>query len=254
MEMLQKIRSVIVEDESAAREALKNYLAKYCPVIEVVGEAHDCKSAVPLLHELEPQLVFLDVEMPQMSGVECARIIQDMDPSIVIIFATAHDTYMGDAFEVYAFDYLVKPFKVDRVIQTLERARDRLLRRDARPVGAPVPAVPRAAEGRLMLRHREGVSFIDLQDILLVQREDRATVLYTADGGRYVTGDSLSEMEERLHSDAFFRCHKSYIINLNHIKDITPYGRWTYVVRLENTKHDALITHEKYEELERMFR
>ena len=161
---------------------------------------------------------------------------------------------MGDAFEVYAFDYLVKPFKVDRVIQTLERARDRLLRRDARPVGAPVPAVPRAAEGRLMLRHREGVSFIDLQDILLVQREDRATVLYTADGGRYVTGDSLAEMEERLHSDAFFRCHKSYIINLNHIKDITPYGRWTYVVRLENTKHDALITHEKYEELERMFR
>ena len=121
-------------------------------------------------------------------------------------------------------------------------------------VGAPVPAVPRAAEGRLMLRHREGVSFIDLQDILLVQREDRATVLYTADGGRYVTGDSLAEMEERLHSDAFFRCHKSYIINLNHIKDITPYGRWTYVVRLENTKHDALITHEKYEELERMFR
>ena len=111
-----------------------------------------------------------------------------------------------------------------------------------------------AAEGRLMLRHREGVSFIDLQDILLVQREDRATVLYTADGGRYVTGDSLAEMEERLHSDAFFRCHKSYIINLNHIKDITPYGRWTYVVRLENTKHDALITHEKYEELERMFR
>ena len=61
-------------------------------------------------------------------------------------------------------------------------------------------------------------------------------------------------MEERLHSDAFFRCHKSYIINLNHIKDITPYGRWTYVVRLENTRHDALITHEKYEELERMFR
>ena len=99
-----------------------------------------------------------------------------------------------------------------------------------------------------------GVSFIDLKDILLVQREDRATVLYTVNDGRYVTGDSLAEMEERLQSDAFFRCHKSYIINLNEIKDITPYGRWTYVVRLDGTKHDALITHEKYEELERMFR
>ncbi|MEG1777326.1 MAG: LytTR family DNA-binding domain-containing protein, partial [Clostridia bacterium] len=107
---------------------------------------------------------------------------------------------------------------------------------------------------RLMLHHREGISFIDLKDILLVQREERTTVLYTVNDGRYVTGDTLAEMEERLHSEAFFRCHKSYIINLNHIKDITPYGRWTYVVRLEGIKHDALITHEKYEELEQLFR
>mgnify|MGYP003410688425 CR=1 FL=1 len=104
-----------------------------------------------------------------------------------------------------------------------------------------------------MLRHREGVTFVNLKDILLVQREDRSTVLYTANNDRYVTNDTLSEMEEKLPSDAFFRCHKSYIINLNHIKDITPYGRWTYVVRLEGTQQDALITHEKYEELERMF-
>ena len=188
-----------------------------------------------------------------MSGVECARAIEDMDPSIIIIFATAHENYRGDAFEVYAFDYLMKPFKVERVIQTLERARDRLMLRGMRPLEPPVSR-PRVADGRLMLRHRDGVTFLDLKDILLVQREDRATVLYTLNDGRYVTSDSLSEMEERLHSDAFFRCHKSYIINLNHIRDITPYGRWTYVVRLEGTRQDALITHEKYEELERMFR
>ena len=249
----KKVHVMVVDDSMVARSMIIRGLSAH-PSIEVIGYAINTLDAKVKIPKLNPDVITMDVEMPGMSGVECARAIQDMDPSIVIIFATAHDTYMGDAFEVYAFDYLVKPFKVDRVIQTLERARDRLLRRDARPVGAPVPAVPRAAEGRLMLRHREGVSFIDLQDILLVQREDRATVLYTADGGRYVTGDSLAEMEERLHSDAFFRCHKSYIINLNHIKDITPYGRWTYVVRLENTKHDALITHEKYEELERMFR
>ena len=106
-----------------------------------------------------------------------------------------------------------------------------------------------------MLRHREGVSFIDLQDILLVQREDRATVLYTADGGRYVTGDSLPRWRSACTAKRFFRCHKSYIINLNHIKDITPYGRWTYVVRLE--KHQARRTHHSRKNtrrLERMFR
>ena len=250
---MEPLRVLIADDDAGMRAVMRKIVSKV-DGFELSGEAGDGKTTLELTEKLKPNVVFLDVEMPEMSGVECARAIQDMDPSIIIIFATAHDAYMGDAFEVYAFDYLVKPFKVDRVIQTLQRARDRLFRLDVKPVGAPVNPAPRAVEGRLMLRHREGVSFIDLKDILLVQREDRATVLYTEDGGRYVTGDSLAEMEERLNSDAFFRCHKSYIINLNRIKDITPYGRWTYVVRLENTKHDALITHEKYEELERMFR
>ena len=104
-----------------------------------------------------------------------------------------------------------------------------------------------------MLHHREGVTFINMEDIVLVQREDRATVIYTRDGGRYVTGDSLAETEARLDPAVFFRCHKSYIINLNHISNITPYGRWTYIVRLSGITQDALITHEKYEELEQLF-
>ena len=104
-----------------------------------------------------------------------------------------------------------------------------------------------------MLHHKEGVSFVSMNDILLVHREDRSTVIYTAGGGRYVTGDSLAETEARLDPAVFFRCHKSYIINLNHISHITPYGRWTYIVRLSGTEHDALITHEKYEELEKLF-
>jgi two-component system LytT family response regulator len=190
--------------------------------------------------------------MPGMSGVECARLIQDMDPATVIIFATAHDQYMGDAFEVNAFDYLLKPFKVERVIKTLERARDRINRREEKPLPA-LKTRNQVTAGRLMLHHRDGVSFLNMQDILLVQREERATVIYTMNDGRFVTSDSLGDTEERLDTNVFFRCHKSYIINLNHIKAITPYGRWTYVVQLNGTQHDALITHEKYEELEKMF-
>ena len=104
-----------------------------------------------------------------------------------------------------------------------------------------------------MLHHREGVSFLKMSDILLVQRENRSTVIYTTGEGRYETSDSLGDTEAKLDPAVFFRCHKSYIINLNQIDSITPYGRWTYVVRLHGTKHDALITHEKYEELEQMF-
>jgi two-component system LytT family response regulator len=153
---------------------------------------------------------------------------------------------------VYAFDYLIKPFKVDRVLQTLERARDRL-NPDKDEAPLPVPDAPRPNPGRIMLRHRDGVSFVSTQDIVLVQREERSTVIYTSTGERFVTSDSLSETEARLGSGSFFRSHKSYIINLNYISNITPYGRWTYVVRLKGITQDALITHEKYEELEKMF-
>ena len=78
-------------------------------------------------------------------------------------------------------------------------------------------------------------------------------MLYLTDGSRYVTGDSLSELEARLPSNLFFRCHKSYIVNLNHIDSISPYGRWTYIIRLRGTDRDALITHERFEALEKMF-
>ncbi|MBQ8536240.1 MAG: response regulator transcription factor [Clostridia bacterium] len=218
----------------------------------LVGETDNGLDLMKLVEEKRPQVVFLDVEMPGMTGVECARIIQDTDPATVLIFATAHDQYMGDAFEVYAFDYLIKPFKVERVIKTLERARDRIARLDEKPL-PPIKPMNRATAGRLMLHHREGVSFVNMADILLIQRENRSTVIYTAGGGRFVTSDSLGETEARLDPNVFFRGHKSYIINLNQIDNITPYGRWTYVVRLNGTQQDALITHEKYEELERMF-
>lgn len=250
---MDTIRVVIADDNEAMRRIERKMIAKV-EGFELVGEAKDGLELLELVEEKRPQIVFLDVEMPGKTGVEAARVIQDMDPSIIMIFATAHDQYMGDAFEVYAFDYLIKPFKVERVLKTLERARDRLNPdKDEEPL--PVPAAKPAAKPatRMMLHHKDGVSFVNTADIVLVQREDRSTVIYTAGGERYVTGDSLSETEARLDPSVFFRCHKSYIINLNCISNITPYGRWTYVVRLKGITQDALITHEKYEELEKLF-
>ena len=250
---MDDLRVLIADDDPGMRLVLRKILGKV-EGFTLIGEAQDGKAALEMADTLRPDILFLDVEMPEMTGIECARVVQDMNPATIIIFATAHDTYMGDAFEVYAFDYMVKPFKVERVMQTLLRARDVLSRRMPPEESKKIPAASPVIKGRMMLHHRGGISFVDLNDILLVQREDRTTVIYTADGGRYVTSASLSDMEQRLPQDAFFRCHKSYIINLNHIKDISPYGRWTYVVRLEGIKQDALITHEKYDELENMFR
>ena len=249
---MEKISVLLVDDDPGMRLILRKKIEQ-TEAFTVIGEAADGREAMADFEALSPRVVFLDVDMPLISGTECARLMQDMDPSAVLIFATGHEEYRQEAFEVYAFDYLVKPFKMERLEQTLNRIESRLKGMPEQPLPAPRPAMTKPVPGRLMLKHREGVAFLNMEDILLAQREDRATVLYTVGGGRYVLPENLSETEARLDPETFFRCHKSYIINLRRIRDITPYGRWTYVVRLEGTDHDALITHEKYEELEKRF-
>jgi two-component system, LytTR family, response regulator len=253
MDDTQAIRVLIADDEPGMRLILRKMIARV-EGYELVGEAQDGEELLAMFEQLRPQVVFLDVDMPVMNGVACANLIQDEDPTCVLIFATAHEEYRSDAFAVYAFDYLLKPFRMERVLETLNRIRGRLMatRQYSQDTEPPEPQRIKPAN-RIMLKHRDGVTFISMEDIVLVQREERSTVYYTADGNGYYTSDTLSETEARLDPAMFFRCHRSYIINLNRIHDITPYGRWTYIVRLTGTKHDALITQEKYEELEQMF-
>ena len=104
-----------------------------------------------------------------------------------------------------------------------------------------------------MIRHREGVSLVDMADIILVQREERSTVIYTADE-RIVTSETLSDLHKRLDQTLFFRSHKSYIINLTMVHKIYPYGRWTYIVKLRNLRQDALVTYDKMTEMEKVFK
>ena len=249
------IRVVIADDEDGMRMILRKMIAR-AGGFALCGEAASGPELLRLVETHKPQVCFLDVEMPGMTGLECAKSIQDTDPRTILVFATAHDDYMAQAFEVYAFDYMVKPFRLERVMKTLERIRQVTLERSApqeKVEHIPAPTSQAAAYGRLMLHHKEGVNFINQADILLVQRENRSTVLYAKDGRRFETSEALGDVEARLDPKIFFRCHKSYIINLNVIDSITPYGRWTYVVHLVGTSQDALITHEKYEELEKMF-
>lgn len=244
------IHVLIADDDAGMRLVLKKGIEKH-DGFTVAGEAEDGESALRLFNELRPEVVLLDVEMPVISGVECAKKISDIDPKVIIIFATAHEEYMTEAFEVYAFDYLVKPFKLSRLSQTLDRIKNAGEIRTAAS-GSRITSLP-GTPHKLMIRNRESISFVDVDEILLIQREDRSTVIYTQHD-RLVTSEGLSELENRLGSDRFLRCHKSYIINLRAISKIVPYGRWTYVVKLKGTEKDALVTREKYEELEKRFR
>ena len=247
---MNNIRILIADDAPGMRTVMRK-LAEKAEGYELVGEAENGVQLIELYDQTRPDVVLMDVEMPEMTGIECAKVIQDRNPRTILVFATAHEQYMRSAFEVYAFDYLVKPFKLERAMNTLSRIRDRLTAQNTKV--EPIRATPTAASGRLMLKHREGLSFVDIPSILLIQREERSSVLYLADGSRYVSSDSLGDFEERLPQSMFFRSHKSYIINLNHLDSISPYGRWTYIVKLRGTDRDALITHERFEELEKLF-
>ena len=253
---MNPIRILIADDDAGMRLVMRK-LAEQAEGYELVGEAEDGEKLIELYYSLKPEVVLMDVEMPGMTGIECARAIQDRDPRTVLVFATAHEEYMASAFEVYAFDYLVKPFRVERAMQTLERIRQRLRGGAAEPMDVPdverreAPVEP--VQGRMMLKHRDGISFIDIPQIAMVMRENRATILLMQDGTRYVVSDGMAELDERLPDELFFRTHKSYIVNLNLIESIAPYGRWTYVVKLKRLKDDALITHERFEALQKRF-
>lgn len=254
---MDPIRILIADDDAGMRLVMRK-LAEKAEGYELVGEAEDGEKLIELYDALRPEVVLMDVEMPGMTGIECARAIQDRDPRTVLVFATAHEEYMASAFEVYAFDYLVKPFRVERAMQTLGRIRERL-RGTGEGVAESLSDVERVAEavnpvpGRMMLKHRDGIGFIDVADIAMVMRENRATIILMKDGARYVVSDGMAELDERLPDETFFRTHKSYIVNLNLIESIAPYGRWTYVVKLKGLKEDALITHERFEELQKRF-
>lgn len=255
--------NVLILDDDAGMRLVLRKLIERTEGFTVVDEAQNGEEGLELFAQLRPQVVFLDIEMPGLNGVECAQRIQDIDPHAALVFATAHEGYMDKAFELYAFDYMLKPFKNERVFSTLKRIATLLSTEPDEenepdeaqaplPVPQNTPAVPAKRQNRMFIRNRDGVSMVSMEDVILVQRENRQTVLYTATGS-YSTNETLTDMENRLDKDQFFRSHKSYIINLSMIDSITPYGRWTYVVRFKGIKQDALITHEKYEQLESMF-
>lgn len=245
------ISVMLVEDEEGIRKLLNKIIEKKSG-FEVVAESDNLANAVTLFMKKKPEVVFLDIEIGGESGLECAKIIADLEPKTKIIFATAHSEYMSDAFEVYAFDYIVKPFNIDRVNHTLERIEG--LSEKQTPDTSHLDKIVKYEKGleKLLVKGKESMSFVDIKDIILVQREDGNTVIYTKNDS-FTTSASLSDIEAKLDKDQFLRSHKSYIINVSQIKKIEPYGRWTYVVAFKDIDKDALMISEKYEEIKKRF-
>lgn len=250
------IKVMLVEDEQEIRKILKKMIEKQ-DGFQVVSDCGDFAGAVTDFSKYKPEVVFMDIDLNGENGLDCAKIMSELNPKVKIIFATAHSEFMANAFEIYAFDYLVKPFNMMRVEKTLQRIKDIMNESESNRYGVSETENQeiktfKQNRDKLVIKGKEQLTFIDKKDIIMVERVDGVTFITTADAV-FQSSASLGSIEEKLDSQQFMRCHKSYIINLSMISKIEAYGRWTYTVKLKNTRNTALMTAQKYDDVKRLY-
>jgi two-component system LytT family response regulator len=213
-----KIRSVIVEDETAAREVLRSYLTKYCPQIEIVGEAQNSREAVPLLHELEPQLVFLDVEMPFGNAFDVLEACGDLN--FETIFVTAFSEYSLKALNRSAAYYLLKPISIEELIVAVNKVQQQIMNKELfnrNKVIVENFREPKPEKQQVILPTMEGFEIVKMDEIVRLKGNGNFTDLYLTNGNKKMACRFLKHFSEMLPLP-FLRVHKSHIVNLNFVK------------------------------------
>lgn len=228
---MQKIQSVIVEDETAAREALKNYLSKYCPQVEVIGEAQNIKEAVPLLHEKLPQLVFLDVEMPFGNAFDVLEACKDLQ--FETIFVTAFSEYSLKALNQSAAYYLLKPISIEELIVAVNKVQQHIINNELfnrNKIIVENFREPKPEKQQVILPTLEGFEVVKMEEIVRLRGNGNFTDIYLSNGNKKMVCRFLKHFSELLPYP-FIRVHKSHIINVNFVK---AYNKGGFL-----TLHDA---------------
>lgn len=224
----KKIRAVIVDDEDLARQVVNELLSSHSE-IEIVAECANGFEAVKAVTELKPDLLFLDIQMPKLDGFEVLELI---GTNMAIIFATAYDQHALRAFEVHAVDYLLKPFGEERFEQALARAKQRIGGKLPEP--AELKASTRAAgeyAERIVVRDGTRVHIIPITKLDYCEAQDDYVAL-ASEGKKHLKQQTISSIETSLDPARFLRVHRSYIVNLERVVKIEPYGKDTHVAIL----------------------
>jgi two-component system LytT family response regulator/two-component system response regulator LytT len=235
------LRVLVVDDEQLAREELC-FLLGQAGGIEIVGQAADGVEALRLCSELEPDLLFLDVQMPGLTGFEVARRLISLDAVPSLVFVTAFDQYAVEAFSVNAVNYLLKPVDSDRLAETLERARRRLASEQAAKLPLDLERVLDAVQARqgrrdqVAIRVGERFVLVQAQEIVHASLIDETIVVVT----NAVSGTSnyrtLDELQARLDPAIFWRVHRSHLVNITNIKEIVPWFSRNYILKMKDPK------------------
>ena len=226
---------LIVDDEPLARQGLRMLLAGD-PDVAAVHEAKDGREAVAVLRERRPDLVFLDMQMPEMDGL---AVIREVGPENMpaVVFVTAHDQYAIQAFEVNALDYLLKPVTRERFAQALARAKTRLQTQPAAEASRQILSlletigVPRSSLKRLAVRSAGKTTFVDLADVDWIEAAENYVKLH-AGRTSHLVHVAMNTLEKSLDAETFLRIHRSIIVNVGRIQELEPVAHGEYVVTL----------------------
>jgi two-component system response regulator LytT len=255
------LRAVLVDDEQLARDEL-GYLLGQLGGVEVIGQAGNGVEALSAIDRLQPDVVFLDVQMPGLTGFEVARRMLDTQNGSHIIFVTAYDQHAIEAFEVNAVDYLLKPVEQARLELAVQRARrridvDRLDRAaGAGPAGGPpgldaqikaglnaqlerivqLVAEKQGRRGRLAIKVGERFLLVQADDIIYASLADESIAVVTSQHVGTSNYRTLDELQARLDPDVFWRVHRSHLVNINKIKEIVPWFSRNYILRMKDEK------------------
>lgn len=212
-----KIKAILIDDEKAALESLQKKIQLYIPDVEVLDTAINAKEGLQSIHKHQPDLVFLDIEMPWMNGFEMLDCLgTQIDFSVV--FVTAYDQYAIKAFKTVAIDYLLKPVDKDDLILFIEKYKSEHRVLDKEQLGELTEQLNQPKQhNRLLIKGIESIDVLDTDDILCCQADSNYSYIYTTDGRKIIATKTLNSLEQMLDKTSFVRIHRSYIINLLHV-------------------------------------
>ncbi len=223
------MKTLLIDDETPARKLVLTYLKNH-PVIEVIGEATNGFEGLKMINELKPDLIFLDVQMPKLTGFELLELLDSHIPEI--IFCTAYDEYALKAFEHNAVDYLLKPFTQKRLLDAVNKVANVTGSTEKHEVKSMV--LPETLE-RIVVKDRSEITIIDIQQIDFLEAQVDYVEIHTKNG-KFLKKQTMAHYEAVLPANQFIRIHRKFIININQLAKIDKYGKETYSVILKNGK------------------
>jgi len=230
---MEKIRTVIIDDEAPARDIIRHYL-KDLDYIDVITECGDGFSGLKTISLMKPDLVFLDIQMPRLTGIEMLEVVTEKPE---VIFTTAYDQFAIRAFELNAVDYLLKPFPKRRFLEAVKKAADKIQSGagNTEPASQILAKKPDQSPpvNRIVVRKGNAINLIPVENVKYVEAQDDYVMIYHTEG-KALKQQTMKFFEDNLSKTDFVRVHRSYIVRVSEIKRIEPYGKDNHVAVLKS--------------------